>query len=201
MATPTITSISPASGAVGSNVEIVGTDFGATQGASTVAFFDGVSATVLAWGATLIVVTVPEGAATGVITVTIDASPYVSESFTVVPPTRTALTPQALPGPWSTTGKALTLDVMDATNGNCFAASNKDLVLVQNTDVSDPSTLSITSTECPEGRLGDVDDVSIAAGKIFMFGPLPRVGWVQSDGTIEIDGSSTDLSAAVIHLP
>jgi YD repeat-containing protein len=61
---PTITSLSPASGAVGASVTIAGANFGSTQGSSTVTF-NGTAASVTSWSATSIGVTVPASASTG----------------------------------------------------------------------------------------------------------------------------------------
>ena len=55
---PSITSLTPTSGAVGTSVTITGTNFGATQGTSTVTF-NGTAATPTSWSATSIVVPVP----------------------------------------------------------------------------------------------------------------------------------------------
>src|SRR6266699_2026123 len=51
---PSITSLTPASGAVGTSVTIAGANFGATQGTSTVTF-NGTAATPTSWSATSIV--------------------------------------------------------------------------------------------------------------------------------------------------
>jgi len=67
-ATPSITSLSPNSGAVGASVTITGSNFGSTQGTSTVKF-NGTAAT--SWSATSIVATVPTGATTGNVVVTV----------------------------------------------------------------------------------------------------------------------------------
>ena len=61
--TPSITSLSPTSGAVGTSVTITGTNFGSTQGTSTVTF-SGTTATPTSWSATSIVTPVPAGAVT-----------------------------------------------------------------------------------------------------------------------------------------
>jgi phage tail sheath protein FI len=58
---PVITSVSAPGGAAGSDFEINGVNFGASQGTSTV-IIGGVPATVVAWTATQITVTVPAGA-------------------------------------------------------------------------------------------------------------------------------------------
>jgi RHS repeat-associated protein len=61
---PTITSLSPTSGPVGTAVTINGTGFGTTQGSSSVKFF-GIVAAITSWSATTIVASVPTTAPTG----------------------------------------------------------------------------------------------------------------------------------------
>ena len=70
---PSITSLNPASGAVGTSVTITGANFGATQGSSTVKF-NGTAGTPSSWSATSIVVPVPAGASTGNVVVTVGGS-------------------------------------------------------------------------------------------------------------------------------
>jgi hypothetical protein len=67
LAPPSITSLSPASGPIGTVVAIGGTNFGATQGTVN---FDGTAAPVTSWRASSIVVTVPSGANSGNVVVT-----------------------------------------------------------------------------------------------------------------------------------
>ena len=59
-AAPSITSLSPTSGAVGASVTIAGSGFGSTQGSSTLKF-NGTTATITSWSATSIVAKVPTG--------------------------------------------------------------------------------------------------------------------------------------------
>ncbi|HRY60428.1 MAG TPA: IPT/TIG domain-containing protein [Patescibacteria group bacterium] len=82
---PTITTLTPNSGIVGSSVTISGTGFGSVQGTSTVKF-NGITATVTSWSATSIVVTVPTGATTGNVIVTTSAGTSNGISFTVTVP-------------------------------------------------------------------------------------------------------------------
>jgi hypothetical protein len=70
---PSITSISPASGPVGTQVVITGSAFGATQGGSTVTL-NGMPLIVISWSATSITATIPSGATTGAIIVTVSPS-------------------------------------------------------------------------------------------------------------------------------
>jgi IPT/TIG domain len=61
---PSITSLSPTSGPVGTIVTITGANFGATQGTSTVTF-NGTTGTPNSWSASSITVPVPSGATSG----------------------------------------------------------------------------------------------------------------------------------------
>src|SRR5204862_289402 len=82
MATPTLTSLSPTSGAIGASVTLTGTNFGATQGTSTVKF-NGTTATPTSWSATSIVAPVPTGATTGNVTVTVGGLTSNGVTFTL----------------------------------------------------------------------------------------------------------------------
>src|SRR5262249_39744249 len=79
---PSITSLSPTSGAAGTAVTITGTNFGATQRTSTVKF-NGVTATPTSWSTTSIQTTVPATATTGPVVVTVSALASNGVTFTV----------------------------------------------------------------------------------------------------------------------
>src|SRR6202049_2133013 len=90
---PSISSLSPTSGAVGASITIAGLNFGSTQGTSTVKF-NGTTATVTSWSTTSIVATVPNGATTGNVVVTVGGNASNGVSFTVIPtPSVTSLSP------------------------------------------------------------------------------------------------------------
>jgi hypothetical protein len=79
---PSITSLNPTSGAVGTSVTISGANFGGTQGTSTVKF-NGIAATPTNWGATSIAAPVPSGATTGNVVVTVGGVASNGAAFTV----------------------------------------------------------------------------------------------------------------------
>jgi len=81
---PGITSLSPTLGSVGTAVTIAGTNFGSTQGTSTVTF-NGTAATPTSWTNTGIAVTVPSGATSGNVVVTVGGVASNGASFTVIP--------------------------------------------------------------------------------------------------------------------
>jgi len=84
---PSITSLNPLSGVIGTSVTITGANFGATQGTGAVAF-NGVAATATSWGATSITAAVPSGATTGNVVVTVGGVASNGVSFTVTVPHR-----------------------------------------------------------------------------------------------------------------
>jgi YD repeat-containing protein len=81
---PSITSLSPASVAIGGSVTITGSNFGATQGSGTVKF-NGTTATVTTWSATSIAATVPTGATNGNVVVFASGVNSNGAAFTIVP--------------------------------------------------------------------------------------------------------------------
>ena len=99
---PSITGISPGSGPVGTPVTVTGTNFGATQGSSSVWFGTASAGTAVSWSNTSIAVNVPIGASHGGVSVYVGNVSSNIVSFTVtVPPTITGLSPAA--GPIGTT--------------------------------------------------------------------------------------------------
>jgi len=93
-APPAVTYLYPTSGAAGTGVTITGTNFGATQGASTVSFNGVAAGAASGWGDTSITVTVPSGASTGNVVVTVGGAASAGVPFTVIPsPTITSIWP------------------------------------------------------------------------------------------------------------
>ena len=93
---PVITTFTPSSGTVGQTITIAGTNFGATQGTSTVKFFNNITATPTSWSDTAIVVDVPSGASTGNVVVTAAGGASTGVSFTVIAtPNITSLSPSS----------------------------------------------------------------------------------------------------------
>src|SRR5262249_32799873 len=80
---PSISTLSPASGASGSSVTIVGSNFGTIQGSSIVTF-NGASALVTTWSNTSIAVRVPSGATSGNVVVTVGSATSNGATFSVV---------------------------------------------------------------------------------------------------------------------
>src|ERR1039458_6069940 len=140
--TPAISSLSPTMGAVGAAVTITGSNFGSSQGTSTVQF-NGTPASVSSWSNTSISTTVPSGATTGNVVVTVNSTSSNGVSFTVVPaPSITSL---------STTSGGVGTPV--TINGSNFGSSQGTGTVMFNGTTASVTSWSATTiaTTVPSG--------------------------------------------------
>ena len=112
----------------------------------------------------------------------------------------TTLSQQAGPSPYSTLGRAVTMNASDASNGNDFVATASQLIIFHNTN-GGAQTVSITPKALPVyGTLPGVVNVSLAAGEIRLF-RLLEAGWKDAtSGKITIDTSHNDVKVGLIDL-
>src|ERR1700678_3677055 len=137
---PNITSLNPNAGAVAAPVTIAGTNFGATQGTSTVTF-NGASVTPTSWSATSIAAPVPAGATTGNVIVTVGGQASNGMTFTVTAaggPTITNLNPSS--------GPVATPVTITGTN---FGATQGTSTVTFNGTSATPTSWSATSIAAP----------------------------------------------------
>jgi YD repeat-containing protein len=136
--TPSITSLTPSSDPVGAVVTISGTNFGVTQGSSTVVF-DRTTATPTMWSNTSIQVPVPTGAATGNVVITVNGVASTGVSFTVLPtPSITSLTPTS-----GAVGASVTI------KGTSFGSSQGASAVTFNGTPGTPTNWANTSIKVP----------------------------------------------------
>jgi hypothetical protein len=126
---PSITSLNPASGLIGTSVSITGANFGATQSTSTVKF-NGTTATPTSWSGTSIVARAPAGATTGNVVVTVSGVASNGVSFTVqadtIPPsTPTGLTATAISSSQINLSWTASTDNVGVTGYNVYRAGTK----------------------------------------------------------------------------
>jgi len=98
---------------------------------------------------------------------------------------------------------ALTFTTADATS-NTFVSTGRELLLVQNVGAA-AQTVTVTSVKDSLNRTGDITAYSLPIGSVTpqfaVLGPFPAAGWKQTNGTVIVAASSTDISFAVIRLP
>ncbi len=109
------------------------------------------------------------------------------------------LTPVAVPSPYPGSAADLVFTAADASAGNDFISTGREIVICRNDDAA-PQMLTITSAPDPYGRTGSIAK-TIAAGAFAVFPLLPTVGFQQSDGAVSLTASSANLKVAVIRLP
>ena len=170
VAAPSITSLSPASGVVGTSVTITGSNFGATQGTSTVTFNRTTAMTITSWSATSIVVTVPAGAATGNVVVNASGVDSNSSAFTVtVVPTINWTQPAGI--------------TYGTTLGGVLNASA--------VDGSTPVTGNVTYTATPQGGSASAvtDATVLGAGSYTLavaFTPTDTINYTSASGSVSL---------------
>ena len=170
---PNLTGLNPTSGVVGTPVTIMGANFGATQGTSTVKF-NGTVATPTSWSATSIAAPVPAGATTGNVVVTVGgvASNGVAFTVTVPAPSITNLTP-------SSGGVGTTVTITGAN----FGATQGTSTVKFNGTVATPTSWSATSIAAPVPAGATTGNVVVTVGGVASNGVSFTV---QSDTTAPV---------------
>jgi hypothetical protein len=171
---PTITSLNPASGQVGTPVTITGTNFGATQGTSTVTF-NGTAGTPTSWSATSLVVPMPTGATTGPVIVTVGGVASNGVTFTVT---------AANTGTFSITSTAVTVTAGSSSTSTIKVTPSGTFNTAQQVTVTCPATggVAVAGVSCTPLT------ITIPTGT----NPAP----ISMPLTMSVTGPSSSLSAS-----
>lgn len=116
---------------------------------------------------------------------------------------RTTITPASAPGQFPTAGAAAVFTAADVGNMNQALASGKDLIIVRNTNATSPEqshTFTLSSVADEKNRYGNITD-TIPAGATRVYGPLPWLGWKQTDGYLYFNANDAEVVIAVVALP
>jgi hypothetical protein len=119
---------------------------------------------------------------------------------------QTPITPIVPLGPYltgqpSALALALALVAADASMGNSFPLTGREILIVQNTD-SAAHTFTLSSVPDALGRSEDVTAYSIPANAFAVFSFRGGIaGWKQTDGTVHMTVSSALLFVAVLTTP
>lgn len=112
---------------------------------------------------------------------------------------RISLTKTDAPGGVSGQGAALAMTAADVANKNQFKLTGREVIVAHNTDGAAAHNVTITSTDDPYGRQGDITE-QIAAGAMRIFGQLQLAGWLQSDGMLYLEADDAQVEFGVIQL-
>lgn len=176
---PAISSISPDSGGANSLVTIIGSNFEITPTDNLVTF-NGVTAVVQTSTPTTLLVIVPAGASTGVISVTTNTGTATSKIFTVTPtPTITAINP--------TSGWENTILTITGTRFSTIAEDNRVSINGVQAIVQSSTATSLTVIMPGMGSIGSWPvEVTTAEGKAigpdFRYCILYVAGYVNNGG-------------------
>jgi hypothetical protein len=112
---------------------------------------------------------------------------------------RVRLTPVDLPKTHPGASVAYTFATADTADHNDFLLTGREVLLISNGGAS-PVDVTVGSVADPYGRTGDLT-LTVAAGATRAIAFLDRAGWMQSDGALYLNTTSTDISYAVLRLP
>jgi IPT/TIG domain/Putative collagen-binding domain of a collagenase len=185
---PNITNLNPTSGAVGSSVSISGSNFGATQGSSTVTF-NGTAATATSWSATSVVVPVPTGATTGNVVVTVGGVASNGVLFTVTSastPNISSLNPTS-----GATGTAVTI------SGSNFGSTRGSSTATFNGTAGTPTSWSATSIVMPVPSGATTGNVVVTVGGVASNGVLFTVTSTSTPNISSLNPTSAAVGTSV----
>jgi hypothetical protein len=170
---PSITSLTPTSGPVGSSVTINGSNFGSSQGSSTVTFNGTAATTIDSWGSAQIVAVVPTGATTGNVVVTVGGTASNGVAFTLLgTPTITSLSP-------TSAGVGTPITIKGTNFGSSQNSSTVTFNGTEATTINSWSGTQIVAVVPAEATTGDVvvtlDGVVSSNGVLFTLLTTPSI--------------------------
>lgn len=118
----------------------------------------------------------------------------------------TVLTPNTAVGPFPTLQPAadsldITMTAADASNGNRFLGTGRELVIVRNSGAG-ARTFTLTSVaSATSKRTGDITTYSLAAGDVAVFWVGSLEGWRNTDGYVYLSGSHAEILFGVVRIP
>jgi hypothetical protein len=209
--TPTITSRSPITGGIGTSVTITGTNFGASQGSSTVTF-NGTAGTPTSWSATGIVVPVPTGATTGNVVVTVGGVASSGVNFTVSAPSLSTIAvtpanPSVPPGgeqQFVATGTYSDNSTQDLTGTATWSSSTPNVATVGATGLASTLAQGSTTIQASLGSVSGSTALTVSVGFVSVgnmnSARADQTSTLLNNGTVLIAGGSS-LSSAELYTP
>ena len=200
---PFVAGVSPDLGATSTVVTIAGSNFGATQGSSTVSFGGVLATSITSWSGTQIVAVVPSAAPAGpdLVTVTVNSiSSPSSVTFDVIKPTINSLTP-----PSASVGGTVTLNGVGFGGSQGTSTVQFNGVAATATSWSDTS-ISVTVPPSATTGLVTVTEDGVTSGgvsftvleAISVTGLSPNRGPVGSTVTINGTGFGSTQSTSTV---
>jgi hypothetical protein len=96
-------------------------------------------------------------------------------------------------------GTELTFSAGDAVNGNSYPSTGREVVLMENTDDTDPFDVVVTSQPDANGRTGDLTITLTALQRSAVM--LATKGWRDGDRNVVLTAEDSAVTFCVVRLP
>lgn len=111
---------------------------------------------------------------------------------------RTTLTPEVAPGSTPLDEEVLTFTAADVANGNQFAHTGRELLIVENVGAGSHNvTLQSVAVNGRQDPLHNTSQ-AVPAGERRLYGPFGN-GWRQTDGYVYVNSDHAELEFCVIR--
>lgn len=111
---------------------------------------------------------------------------------------RTTLTKEIAPGATPLTENVLAFTAADVANGNQFAHTGRDYLIVENSGATSRNvtlqSVAVNGRQDPKHNTAQ----AIPAGERRLYGPF-KEGWRQSDGFVYLNGDNAEVKFCVIE--
>lgn len=112
-----------------------------------------------------------------------------------------------IPATSAATGYPLSITTLnvtsaDTTNLNALVMSGdrKDLLVIKNNGAATVN-VTVNSVTDERGRTGTLGPTAVPGGAIVILGPFALSGWAQTNGKLNVEASTNNVSFAHIKLP
>lgn len=113
---------------------------------------------------------------------------------------RTDLPIEPAPGAAPLTAEVLTWTAADVTNGNQFAFTGRELLLVRNVGAATYTVtfqaIAVAGRQDPQHNTA----INVTAGAYVLFGDFDLKGWRQTDGKLYVSANNAAVEFLVIRL-
>ncbi len=185
--TNTISGISPSSALLGTSVSVTGSNFGSTQGTSSVSF-NGIAPSVTSWGNTQIVALAPCSMTSGPVVVTVGGSPSNGVNFSTLQPVISSTSTNG-----ASAGTSITINGLNFLQAPCSTSTTFNGVS------STPTSVTASQITVPVPVGAAPGPLAVTVGSLTST-PVPFTVFGAISGTVTAASNGNPISGASVQV-